>query len=85
MKWIDIKKQKPPKHKFVLCYNKHSGLEVSRDNNYSFKDVTHWMPLPLNPDGSETASAYQKSVKNCYIPTTDNNMKRAELSIKNET
>jgi hypothetical protein len=50
MKWRDIKKEPAPKGEFVLAYHKHCGMEVSRDFNYSFKDVTHWMPLPAKPD-----------------------------------
>ena len=47
--WIDINDEQPKNSEFVLTYNKHNGIEINRDLNMSWENVTHWIPLPEKP------------------------------------
>ncbi len=63
MKWISVKDDLPVHESFVLCCIKGYMPRVALfhcDDDYlflnpdcmrvQFKDITHWMPLPENPE-----------------------------------
>jgi hypothetical protein len=55
IKWISIKDQFPDEHKEVLYYSLEQGIELgfynpSQTQRGRLKDITHWMPLPEEPE-----------------------------------
>lgn len=66
-KWISVEERLPEESGCVLCVIKNGwGPAVTEgyfwkgdqyispiDEDYSFEDVTHWMPMPELPKGSE--------------------------------
>lgn len=61
LEWISLQKELPPFNESILLAVKDAGVMVgyfskyshkffSGDNRYYKDEVTHWMPLPTNPD-----------------------------------
>ena len=62
MKWIDVKKQKPPVWERVLVCGIRGGINIGRldheeddkvciEKGNVYRGYTHWMPLPEHPKG----------------------------------
>lgn len=64
--WVSVEDEMPQDDVRVLVYSKHNwvaigstikGHKVKRfydGDGYSWNSITHWMPLPVHPDGAQS-------------------------------